>query len=150
MSSQYGGQNDRALWLVQNCGLEFDECFLLRAREDTGEIVVKLMCSDVFLWACADTEDLPPGRWREFEDSLSAVRDELCDWRPLYFIDAWAVRLRQMAPQKRFTDRAPKFVEMLDRLAPDWRTWPRMDGTKPEDDMERTPNALQAPKEGEG
>lgn len=118
-NSPYGGRNDRALWMVQEAGL--DDAFLLRARADTGDIVVNLICNDIFAWACADAEELPDSLWLEFEQSLERARDQFNTWSPPWFVAAWSVKLRGVAPQKPATDRYPEFVEMLDCLKVPWR-----------------------------
>lgn len=123
--SPYGGRNDRALWLVQEAHL--DEGLWMRAHKDTGEITISLNCNDVFAWACADCEELPEDKWLEFEKSLDAARDHFDTWSPPWFVDAWAVKLRGVAPQKPATDRYPEFVKMLDWLEVPWREMKRYD-----------------------
>ncbi|MEG9884065.1 MAG: hypothetical protein V6Z86_05525 [Hyphomicrobiales bacterium] len=123
--TDFGGRNDRALVLVQETDAEM---FFLRAEKDSGNIVVMLNCNDIFVWGAADEETLPEEYWGEFEASWQKALSELDADGPLrWFSDAWAVKLRKVAPQKPATDRNTTFVEMLDWLEVPWRKMKRYD-----------------------
>lgn len=124
----YGGPNDRALLMVSRLAL--DEQLWLRAEKETGRIVVFLNCNDIFAWACADAEELPPGLWLEFEKSVERLRDKNHEWTAPWAAAAWAVKLRKVAPQKPATDRFSDFVETLDFLEIPWREYQRYDQMK--------------------
>ncbi len=122
---RYGGRNDEALWMVSETLLGDDE-FLLRAIEKTGDIVVNINCNDIFAWGCSDAQELPDDKWKDFEDSLEKAREKF-GFKAPWFVAAWAVKLREVAPQKPATDRYPAFVEMLDFLEIPWREMKRYD-----------------------
>lgn len=128
----YGGHNDAALLLVSKCGLDVDD-LALRAQAVSGAVSVKLRCSDIFAWACADAEILPPSEFAAFlaaaEAAWTGVSEEAFNW----FAAAYSVKLRGVAPQKLATDRYPAFVEMLDWLGVPWREWKRYDQMSAED-----------------
>lgn len=123
----YGGYNDKALCLVEAMPSQRSN-FCLRAYKDTGKISIGLDCNDIFAWACADSEELPDQYWDEFRKTYRAALKELkTDDALKWYAQAWAVKIRGVAPQKPATDEHPNFVKMLDWLNVPWREMKRYD-----------------------
>ena len=126
----FGGYNDEVLSLVDNMSSVRSD-FCLRAYKDTGRISIGLDCNDIFAWAGADTEELPHDHWDEFKSRYrQAVRELKNDDALKWYAQAWAVKIRGVAPQKPATDRHTDFVKMLDWLDIPWRDMKRYDQMK--------------------